>query len=74
MNVHMSQTESENENPRLFIEYVVTDQKQQETQQKSDLEDGFTALSYGHTEPGVVGRTKLPATAGQPSYWSVTYS
>ena len=46
---------------------AIADQEQEETQQKSDLDNGFTALlSCGHTEPGVMGKAKLAATAGQP--------
>ena len=42
---------------------AVTDQEEQETQQKSELDIGFTALSYRAIEPGFVGRAKLATTA-----------
>ena len=44
-------------------DHAVADQEEQETQQKSELDIGFTALSYGAMEPGVVGRRELAATA-----------
>ena len=35
------------------LDGAVTDQEQEETQEKSELDGGFTALFYGNMEPGV---------------------